>query len=623
MKRTALSLAVTFAVGAAAFAACGGKQGPSGFDQDGAAPTMEAAVDVKPGDSHLPHFKYDGGPDIACAEHCSADLHDVLDCNDNVVMTCPASQGCGAGATCVPACESAAANKSTVGCDYYSIVPAGGAGLADGSCFAAYIANTWSGPVSLTVEYNGMSIPLDSVAVIPTGSGTAITYAPLPGGKLPAGELAILFLNDEPGVVGDGFDAHCPAGVTAAVSGTPAFSDTTSLMNGFHITSSAPVVAYDIFPYGGSSAYISSATLLIPTTAWGTNYLAVDAYQASVIAAGTLPFIQIIAAENDTQVVISPTAAIVGGTGVAPAAMGTPTTYMLNAGQVVQFLQSEELNGSPIQSNKPIGVWGGANCMNITVDDAACDSGHQQLFPISALGSEYVAVRYRPRDPAQPNEAPPWRIMGAVNGTTLTYDPPTPPTGAPTTLESGQLVLFYSAGPFVVKSQDAKHPFYVGAHMGGENFQDGCYLAGDPEWVNVMPPAEYLANYIFMTDPTFGNTNLVLVRQKNAMGAFDDVNLDCMAMPVPAWKPIGTSGTYEYAWVDLVTDTLTPGCGTDFPGGPPVGVGACNNGYHTIKSAGPFGLTVWGWDPYASYAYPAGASVQPINTVVVPPMGPK
>ena len=46
--------------------------------------------------------------------------------------------------------------------------------------------------------------------------------------------------------------------------------------------------------------------------------------------------------------------------------------------------------------------------------------------------------------------------------------------------------------------------------------------------------------------------------------------------------------------------------------------GKCNNGLHTIKSAAPFGLTVWGWDQYVSYAYPAGASVQPINTVIVP-----
>ena len=43
------------------------------------------------------------------------------------------------------------------------------------------------------------------------------------------------------------------------------------------------------------------------------------------------------------------------------------------------------------------------------------------------------------------------------------------------------------------------------------------------------------------------------------------------------------------------------------------------NGLHSIWSDAPFGITVWGFDEYVSYAYPAGASVRPINNVVVPP----
>jgi hypothetical protein len=141
--------------------------------------------------------------------------------------------------------------------------------------------------------------------------------------------------------------------------------------------------------------------------------------------------------------------------------------------------------------------------------------------------------------------------------------------------------------------------------MGGQMYEGGDYLTGDPEHVNVMPPAEYLSRYIFMTDPTMSNTNLVLVRSKNAAGAFDDVSLDCLTGPVGGWTPVGTSGEYEYAWVDLVVAKVPQG--------------KCDNGYHTIQSPSPFGLTVWGWDQYVSYAYPAGASVQPINTVVVLP----
>ncbi len=607
MNRLALGFAgAAFVVYAAGMPACGGSPPQNGFLTDSGTPVKDSTVgDTKQADTSAPHFKYDAGPEgTSCSVHCSADLHDVLDCMNHVVMTCPASQGCGAGGMCVSACDSAAQNKSTVGCDYYSVDPATD-GEANGACFAAYIANTWTSPVTLTVEFGGVTIPIDNLAVIPSGSGSSLTYSPLPGGTLPAGQLAILFLN-----YASGGSIACPSGVTPAVTSTPTSSEDTEIVNAaFHITASAPVVAYDIFPYGGAAADISSATLLIPTTAWGTNYLAVDSWGTASDDPEGQPFIQIVASEDATQVVINPTVAIVGGSGVAAAAAGSPTSYTINAGQVLQLKQTAELNGSPIQSNKPVGVWGGNACMNINSTDTYCDSGHQELFPINALGDEYVAVRYRPREASMPDEAPPWRIMGAVNGTVLTYDPATPPVGAPTMLSSGELVTFYSAGPFVVKSQDNKHPFYVAGHMTSENFGGLDFGTGDPEHVNVMPPAEYLASYIFMTDPTFDNTNLVLVRSKATTGTFEDVTLDCLTGPVPSWNPVGTAGTYEYAWIDLVVDGA--------------GQGACNNGYHTIKSAAPFGLTVWGWSEADSYAFPAGASVQPINTVVVPPGPPK
>src|SRR5262245_54511382 len=57
-----------------------------------------------------------------CAHHCSSDLHSVLDCNDVVVSTCPADQGCSA-TGCVPACDSAKQDKSTIGCEYYAVGP--------------------------------------------------------------------------------------------------------------------------------------------------------------------------------------------------------------------------------------------------------------------------------------------------------------------------------------------------------------------------------------------------------------------------------------------------------------------------------------------------------------------
>jgi hypothetical protein len=566
-----------------------GGTGAGGMDPSGTGGTFSTGISV-------------GG---GCPSHCSSDLHSVVDCNGNVLSTCAGDQGCGPSG-CVAACESAKLNKSSIGCDYYSvdpdIIPE-----AAGSCFAAYIANTWTSPVSITVERAGQTLDVSSFARIPSGNGQAITYAPLPNGQLPPGQVAILFLARFGSML-----VGCPPGIPPAYTTTDAAVHGTGLGSAFHITTSAPVVAYDIFPYGGGQSAATSATLLLPTTAWDTNYIAVDAFRKSQLVQIAQPSIDIVAAEDGTTVTINPTAAIQGGNGVAPTGKGVPQTYSLSQGQILQLTQDEELIGSAIQSNKPIGLWGAATCLNIDVGIAACDSAHQQIPPIRALGHEYVAVRYRNRFDGL-EESPPWRLVGAVDGTKLAYEPAAP-AGAPLLLVQGQVAEFRAPGPFTVKSQDGNHPFYMSAHMSGcqELSPSAFDCRGDPEFVNIIPPQQYLSSYVFFTDPTYPETNLVLVRNKTATG-FKDVTLDCAGV-IGGWQAADKSGNYEYARIDLVRHNFEPQNG-------------CDNGRHEIHSDAPFGLTVWGWgtaesagfsSQAVSYAYPAGASVRPINQVVVP-----
>jgi hypothetical protein len=599
-----LTVLATAALGSALAVACSSSKGGGATFDSG--PTDDATVDS--GDdadaNDEPQSLFDATNDVnMCATHCSADLHDVLDCNNTVLMTCPADQGCAAGA-CVAACDSAKANKSTIGCDYYVADPEEFAEHSQ-SCFAAYVANTWTTPVTISVDYAGQKLNAATFSRIPSGSGQSITYGPLPNGQLPPGKVAIVFLAYDPTGGGD----MCPAGVTAAVTNAPVALLGTGTANAFHVSTDRPVVAYDIYPYGGGSSAITSATLLIPTSAWDTNYITQSGYpQSTIIPASEdpWPFTQVVGMADGTKFTISPTADIIGGMGVAATAKGKPHTYTVNKGQIIQFAQPMELTGSVLQSTSPVGVWGGHNCFNVKVTDYACDSAHQQIPPVKALGHEYVGVRYRNRVDNM-EETVPWRVVGAVDGTKLTYDPAQ--TGAPATLNNGQIAEFDSTGPFSVKSQDDKHPFYVSGHMTGGQNANG---AGDPEWVNIIPPQQYLASYVFFTDPTYPETNLVFVRQKGPNG-FADVKLDCVGN-LTGWTAVGKGGLYEYTRVDLVRHNFQP-------------QGKCDNGLHLASSTVPFALTVWGWgtseamlfSTYASYAYPGGASVQPINTVVIPP----
>ncbi len=538
----------------------------------------------------------------SCETSCSADLKKVIGCNGEVSEPCPGDQACLDGACTADPCGAAQKAKSSYGCDYWAVKPDL---IADGKgcCFGAYVANTWSVPVHITVSRNGQPFGNTSFIVIPQGQGKNITYSPYDSQKgLPPGQVAIIFLaHENPSPT---FLPICP--VTPAVNGEVGVNGT-GRGSAFNIKTDRPVVAYTILPYGGGPSAATSATLLLPTSAWDTNYVAVNAYQKSQIVPAAAPSLDILAYQDGTEVTVLPKTAIVGGSNVQSAQANTPVKYTLKAGEYVQFTQPLELTGSPIQANKPIGVWGAASCLNVLPQDAACDSAHQQIPPVKALGSEYALVRYRNRKSAMGEEAPPWRVMGAVDGTKLTWTP-APPPAAPATLNLGQVYEFQATGPFVVKSQDKDHPFYAAQYMTGAGHIGGFAGEGDPEWVNVIPVQQFLDHYVFFTDPTYPETSLVVVRAKSSMSKqFKDVTLDCAGV-LKNWQPIGE---HEYTRIDLVTGNFA-------------NVGNCTNGRHEMSSDAPFGVTVWGWgaqpgSQYVSYAYPAGASVQPINEVVIPP----
>ncbi|WP_437337644.1 IgGFc-binding protein [Sorangium sp. So ce394] len=541
-----------------------------------------------------------------CEYTCSNDLKKVISCNGVTIEECGPEFGC-VNAKCEPnPCEAAEKSKSSYGCDYWALKTAL-MPTTKGACFAAMVANTWDLPVKINVERGGEHLPVENFAYIPTWNPTTsrVDYAEYDANAgLAVGQVAILFLSRKS--AGASVE-DCPAvgalDLETGVSGT-------GRGTAFHITTDYPVVAYQMLPYGGGKAAFTSATLLLPTSAWDTNYIAINGYSESESASpddypGSYPSLAVVAHQNETEVTIRPGVDIVGGTGVEPATSGMAKTYTLNAGEFLQITQPAELTGSPIQSTKPVGVFGAHACMLVPSGVGDCDSGQQQIAPVRATGSEYAAVRYRDRIEGS-NESPPWRIVGMVDGTSLTWEP-SKPDGAPESIEQGKVYEFEAEGPFVVKSQDGSHPFYVGQYMTGGNQYS---TIGDPDWVNVIPPSQYLDYYVFFTDPTYPETSLVVVRTRSKLNnEFADVQLDC-AGKLDGWEPIG-DGNYEYTIVDLTTGNFES-------------VGDCANGRHEMRSDLPFGVTVWGWGAIqqnyrVSYAYPAGAGFLPINDVEIPP----
>ncbi|AKU94854.1 hypothetical protein AKJ09_01518 [Labilithrix luteola] len=524
----------------------------------------------------------------------------LSNCTGDVVEECGKGKGCADGA-CVDACTAAEVSKGSAGCHFWTLPPDEIYG--QGSCFAAMVANTWDRPVNVTAAFGESPLDLSQSIFTVEMKGTTPTYTKLDG-PLPSGEVAVVFLSQQQAASGDAYFSRCPAGAVGAYDRDPSYHGT-GRTKAFSITTDAPVSAYSIYPYGGASTYFPTATLLLPTSAWSTNYLAINAWtyisDPSYHVFG-YPTLQVVATEPDTEVRIRPKVDVADGNGLVGGAAGQLLTWKLGRGEVLQIVQVEELTGSAIESDKPIGMFGGNRCTRMPSKDFdACDALQQQIAPISQWGSSYALVPYHSREGARLENVP-YRLVGAASGTVLSYDPARP-LGAPETLDAGQVATFMTDQLVLVRSQDADHPFYAAHYMTGANYAKSGTSDGDPDFVNVVPAEQYLDHYVFFADYTYPNSTLTLVRRKTDKG-FMPVELDCVG-EVGGFAPLGKGGEFEYAWVDLTKNFASA-------------TGVCGPGRHEAKSDGPFSLTVWGTGDYASYGYAGGTGSRPITKVEIP-----
>jgi hypothetical protein len=603
--RKPLSIALTLVL-----LGCGG-----GSSDDTGTPKPDAFADTSDsGTDDAIGFDLDGAPSDSGSLGCSADLRSVVDATGKVITTCPADQGC-SGGVCKDACVAAADSRGNVGCDFRVTTAPTYPAVKD-PCFAVFLANTWPKPAKIAVTRDAATYDVTVFARIPENGKPASAWKPVPSDGIPVDEVAVLFMSGDPDAIftETGVSMKCPV---ATATGASSVLPGSGRGAAFHITSSVPISGYDILPYGGAESHFPSAELLYPTSAWGKNYLVTTAPPGTYSAPGP-EWVHILASEDDTTVKVLPTVDLPAGTGgvFAAAPKGKTATFALAAGQYLQWqlpTGTSDPSGTVVLADKPVAVFAGNRFFRLQPTPApGGESTHQQIPHIGALSSDYVASPYATRRKDLAEESIHYRLVGAFDGTTLTFDPAI--TGAPPGLAQGEIADFVATGPFRVSSQDASHPFLAAQIMDTANVAGGSRPGatapgygtwlGDEEFVVMLPPAQFLSRYVFFTDPAYPTTNLVLTRVKSAKG-FADVKIDCLGV-VSGWKAVGASGMFEVTNVDLVRAG--------------VGVGTCLNGRHTADSVAPFGVVVWGLDAYSSYAYPAGGNAATLSTVTVSPV---
>ena len=536
---------------------------------------------------------------------CSDDLKQILDESGSVLMDCPTDTACYNG-DCIEMCAAAGLSQGSIGCEYYVPTPPfylnqnGSSSSFDGACHAVMIANAWDTPAELELSFMGQDYDYAAHARIPMGIGGSVVYAPIPPDGLPAGQVAILFLSHNTDAQNGGTPLTCPVPPAIVNMDTVVFG--TGGLEAWDMVSDTPITVYDILPYGGASTFLPSASLLQPRTAWGENYVVANPRDTTGAA-----WVLVVAKDDNTTVSVNVSQPVQPGS-IANPSVNTPTDYVINAGQTLQWMNMTELGGTIVQSDKPVGLYSGQTYLRVATADTGGggqDSAHQQLPHVQALANEYVGLGLPSRKPGAAPESVLYQLVGVADGTQLSYDP-APPPGAPTQLNLGQIVEFETTGLFTIRSQDDDHPFVFTQYMAGAltSHAGGCLSQcgglGDEEWINLVAPAQYMRRYVFFVDPTYGVSSLAIVRTSGTAG-FADVELGCYGV-VDGWMPVGNEGLYEVAHLDLYRG----------------GVGQCAQSQHEAWSTLPFGITVWGVDHYASYGYPAGGNARTINDLVVP-----
>jgi hypothetical protein len=385
----------------------------------------------------------------------------------------------------------------------------------------------------------------------------------------------------------------------------------------YRIQSDRPIVAYQFNPIEGELpwspncpavtmpsdapqgcfSYSSDASLLLPTHALFASTYTITGYHAwhqdsyppdaaghldmgdfiTITATGTQPN-----APTPVTVTLRPNETVLPWPSGPQFVSGQP--FFMNPGDVVQFFTpgkaaDQTLSGATITSgSRPIHVVSGVACASIPLDPAHCGHIEDSVIPEEALGKEYVVPVLRApstgaaADP--PNVAHTIRVQAVSDGTAITFEP-TMLSGV--TLNSGEFVDIPNVTVDVRISSTV--PFGVTQFVNGR-WQSAPN--GGPSQVTVVPSSQFQMSYAFAASPRYDENNVCIIAPTGA-----SVSLDGQPVVASLFKAVGASG------MSVVHVPLTG-----------------NDKVHVVSANNPIGIVVYGYTPYASYAYPGGLDLR-------------
>jgi hypothetical protein len=560
------------------------------------------------------------------------------------VSACTGVNTC-VGGSCVDACLDAAASKSYIGCEYWAV------DLDNAVEVWGAIDQPLGNGVTLNTAVCTNAPPAGYGATVATLN---VCYGIQGGG--PNAKVYAFGLCDPPATMGGA--ARCPAGLTcgsqqvcisdaqhspfAVVVSNPQAKDVTVTVTGpgaqvitqtiaagqvsaikpqtasspipdqsvdgstkekraYKITSDLPIVAYQFNPLDNVNVFSNDASLLIPRTAFDQDYYAMSMPTLDRRAGSTYGsnpyycYMTVVAWQDGSQIQFTPTVATTASAINATLAAGTPTTFTLNAFDVLQLEASGagDLTGTHITSPNMMsyGVFGGHEATVFgettppdTTHTSRCCADHleEMMFPSSTWGKEFAIARSQSR---MTNENDTIRVLAQAPGTTVTFTPP-PTSGTCATLAAGQ---FCEVRIMVDTEISANEPILVGHFLqaatwstppGTPASQRSTIGTGDPSMAIAAPTEQFRKDYAFLV-PAQYSANYVSI----SAAATGGVTLDGVPVTLAAFTG---GGTHRAARVQVAA------------------------GQHKITCADGCGITVYGYSDGVSYMFAGGLDLKPI-----------
>lgn len=541
------------------------------------------------------------------------------------VTSCPTGESCRGGA-CVDLCQEAEEARSYIGCSYATT-------QLYNEYFTASANYTGNSPYAIIAANPDPFLPAD--ITLSAFDGTPLTIArevtirPEPGtdfGELTTVRSEILTPSG----------ATRPLGTTARdVTLSPGeaaillLSRQTDVKN-YKLQSTSPIVAYQFSPYCCNFTYTNDASLLLPESTLGTSYRIVNYPTMQYrLASGTFyatPYIYIVALENDTEVNVNATVALGVEAGEDhrsslgfEAGESKQHTLRLERGERkilsvppspgAYTATSADMSGTIVTSNKKIAVFAGHPCTFVPSDAPACDHLEEQMVPSDTLGGRHILPAFEARNPegrAQglTREGTYWRIVAHEDARiTLTPSPMEVDVFEPSTFSTPSCLSKLEGGTDIILlagevcelgvresvAIDSDAPIIVAGVLSGHQ-STGLPIqgsrAGDPSMFLSPPFEQYRRSYSFVTSPTFFETFAAITAPAGTLVALDDrviqreqkLERQLLEIDGQSWE------TYNIA---------------------------LDAGLNSLSADDAFGVYVYAYDDYVSYAFPAGMDLVP------------